>query len=814
MKKSKSTSLGRLFSGLLLSAFLVIGCEPPVSGDVGENKTLTLKQRINNAKSGETIDLGKEEISITEGDSYTVDKSLTIVNGAAKNATFIVTADGVLFKNVADVERIIAGEELGDGDLAIRNCYEIDYLHVNGGGKNSIHIASTEIGELKVSKKDVRIVLETDEEGEKTAKVNTAIIEKDCKLEGADGLSFGTVQIEDPEVEVNTEKAEISDYKLKLAEGMYINKQNCDCEVEEKCEVLDDGAAKFWITKEHSKEEYIWHSQMSLNHEFDTAGNYKISFTAKADSSLNTNVDLWCQSKEVTTCSIPLELTSEYKTFTFVVPVHKELIGTSNVNINMSTTAIYLKDLKVEKVEDSSWTLYQSDEILNVKEDDSTSIGHMAILESSDSSVKIYRNARAMKTPAADSQYFVYTPKITTAGDYKFVFTDSSYTDDVNRSKSVFDTLLIRYKNGTEKEKFTGFTDSKGTYFAKFTVSDEDLEKGIEFVFQSSLNWQWITQYFILNDVTVKSADESVEGTRLKSNIASQDIFCHHYDCDCGGELVYEELEDNEFKITMNKDHSNETHKAQFAIDEKIQKAGHYLVSFEVKANRNHETTFEAWSHKTQKTFVAAPIELTSEYKKYSMIIYVSDAAFDEKVQLKMYVPFGTYYIKDLTVENDPTNWSTWVDDSLFVSEKTNLPTLALMLGDEVEGNVTSVTAIARNCDFGDVDGWKRNFSYQIPSAMPGDYIVSFTKDANIDNIYIKNNSKNSEGDLKKATLEKTSGKYYLKFTIPEKHEGDNYEIGFALNCTAGWDFAKYNLSDFSLKNASEIQTPDGTEIK
>lgn len=814
MKKSKSASLGRLFFGLLLSAFLVIGCEPPVSGDVGENKTLTLKQRINNAKSGETIDLGKEEISITEGDSYTVDKSLTIVNGAAKNATFIVTADGVLFKNVADVERIIAGEELGDGDLAIRNCYEIDYLHVNGGGKNSIHIASTEIGELKVSKKDVRIVLETDEEGEKTAKVNTAIIEKDCKLEGAEGLSFGTVQVEDPEVEVNTEKAEISDYKLKLAEGMYINKQNCDCEVEEKCEVLDDGAAKFWITKDHI-DGYIWHSQMSLNHEFDTAGNYKISFTAKADSSLNTNVDLWCQSKEVTTCSIPLELTSEYKTFTFVVPVHKELIGTSNVNINMSTTAIYLKDLKVEKVEDSSWTLYQSDEILNVIEDDPTSVGHMAILDSSDSSVKIYRNARAMKTPAADSQYFVYTPKNIIAGDYKFVFTDSSYThDDVNRSKSVFDTLLIRYKDGTEKEKFTGFTDSKGTYFVKFTVSDEDLEKGIEFVFQSALNWQWITQYFILNDVAVKSADESVEGTRLKSNIVSADIFCHHYDCDCGGELVYEELEDNEFKITMNKDHSNESHKAQFAIDKRIQAAGHYLVSFEVKADRNHVTTFEAWSHKTQKTFVAAPIELTSEYKKYSMIIYVSDAAFDEKVQLKMYVPFGTYYIKNLTVENDPTNWSTWVDDSLFVPEKENLPTLALMLGDEVEGNVTSVTAIARNCDFGDVDGWKRNFSYQIPSAVPGDYIVSFTKDANIDNIYIKNNSKNSECDLKKATLEKTSGKYYAKFTIPENHEGDNYEIGFALNCTAGWDFAKYNLSDFSLKNASEIQTPDGTEIK
>ena len=304
---------------------------------------------------------------------------------------------------------------------------------------------------------------------------------------------------------------------------------------------------------------FVVDSDLGTIYEFDTAGNYKISFTAKADSALNTNVDLWCQSKEVTTCSIPLELTSEYKTFTFVVPVHKELIGTSNVNINMSTTAIYLKDLKVEKVEDSFWTLYQSDEILNVIEDDPTSVGHMAILDSSDSSVKIYRNARAMKTPAADSQYFVYTPKNIIAGDYKFVFTDSSYTHDgVNRSKSVFDTLLIRYKDGTEKEKFTGFTDSKGTYFAKFTVSDEDLEKGIEFVFQSALNWQWITQYFILNDVAVKSADESVEGTELTSSSNTGDSndnnstvwVGHSSECTCGGTFSYEELSDGEYKIT------------------------------------------------------------------------------------------------------------------------------------------------------------------------------------------------------------------------------------------------------------------------
>lgn len=818
MKNSKSASLGRLFSGLLLSAFLVIGCEPPVSGDVGENKTLTLKQRINNAKSGETIDLGKEEITITEGDSYTVDKSLTIANGAAKHATFIVTADGVLFKNVADVERIIAGEELGDGDLSIRNCYEIDYLHVNGGGENSIHIASTEIGELKVSKKDVRIVLETDEEGEKTAKVNTAIIEKDCKLEGAEGLSFETVQIEDPEVEVNTEKAEISDYKLKLAEGMYINKQNCDCEVEEKCEVLDDGAAKFWITKDHV-DGYIWHSQMSLNHEFDTAGNYKISFTAKADSALNTNVDLWCQSKEVTTCSIPLELTSEYKTFTFVVPVHKELIGTSNVNINMSTTAIYLKDLKVEKVEDSSWTLYQSDEILNVIEEDPTSVGHMAILDSSDSSVKIYRNARAMKTPAVDSQYFVYTPKNIIAGDYKFVFTDSSYThDDVNRSKSVFDTLLIRYKDGTEKEKFTGFTDSKGTYFAKFTVSDEDLEKGIEFVFQSALNWQWITQYFILNDVAVKSADESVEGTELTSDSNDNDLTVwvgHSSECTCGGTFSYEELSDGEYKITTTGDHTNAVWNSQFGIDNQITTPGKYRITFEAKAEKETKTTVEVWSRTTSRTFASSPVDLGTTYNTYSMLVYIGEPVVGQ-IRTKIDIVNGTYYLKNVKIEENNTKWSAWMDNSLYTPEaddQWNLPNLTLVLGDEVDGEISTVAAVTKNGNWSNVAGWKRNFSYQMPAFAAGDYVATFRKNGNIDDIYVRSNT--SGTDIIATKMNREAGDYYLKFTIPEELSGENFELGFSLYGLSQWTYDMFTIENFRLKKASEVDVDNlpGKEI-
>ena len=554
MKKLKRLSI-KIFFGLLLSTTLITGCQP--EGSEPKKEPVSFKQRINSAKAGETIDLGKEDITIADGDSYTVDKTLTIVNGDAKNATFTVTADGVLFKNIANVERIIAGEELGEGDLAIRNCFEIDYLHVNGGGKNSIHIASTEINELKVSKKDVRIVLETDEEGESTAKVNTAIIEEDCKLEGADGLSFGTVQVEDPEVEIDTENADISDYKLKLAEGMFVNTQNCDCGVETKCEVLEDNAAKVWIDKKHTGEYTEWHSQLSMNYDFTAEGSYKISFVAKADSALNTNIDLWCQNKEVTTCSIPLDLTTEYKTFTYVIPVHKDLVGTSNFNINLSTTPIYLKDLKIDKEEAATWELYQSDEIFNVKEDDLTSIGHMAILESSETSVKVYRNARAMKTPTADSQYLIYKPNITTAGEYKFVFTDESYIDDDgNKNKTIFDTLLVRYKDGTEKETYKGFTDSKGTYYATIKVSEEDLSKGLEIVFQSSLNWQWITQYFILKDVAVKPASETVEGKKLTSgsntdvsNGLPEGMFINEQKCECNVESKYEVSEDGTVKV-------------------------------------------------------------------------------------------------------------------------------------------------------------------------------------------------------------------------------------------------------------------------
>ena len=145
----------------MLMVLFAMGCKDiTTSLDNGGNTggtsgTVTLKERINNAKAGEEIDLGKETLTIPVGESYTVDKAITIKNGDAKNATFTITGSGATLKNMRNIESVIAGEELGNGDLAIRNCYEIDELHVNGGGENSIHISATIILNMEVNKENV-----------------------------------------------------------------------------------------------------------------------------------------------------------------------------------------------------------------------------------------------------------------------------------------------------------------------------------------------------------------------------------------------------------------------------------------------------------------------------------------------------------------------------------------------------------------------------------------------------------------------------------------------------------------------------------
>ena len=181
---------------VICSLTLITACATP-DGDSGggiDNPVKTLKQRINESKDGDVIDLGKEEIEIKDGDSYTIDKAITIKNGDAKYGTFTVESTGAKFVNLRNIESVIADEQLDDGDLDIRNCFEIDSVYVNGGGSHSIRIASTHIKNLYVAKEDVRVLLQA--EGTNAAKVENVQISKNCKLESEDAAAvFEQVQI-------------------------------------------------------------------------------------------------------------------------------------------------------------------------------------------------------------------------------------------------------------------------------------------------------------------------------------------------------------------------------------------------------------------------------------------------------------------------------------------------------------------------------------------------------------------------------------------------------------------------------------------
>ncbi len=181
---------------VICSLTLITACATPdgESGGGIQETSKTLKQRINESKDGDVIDLGKEEIEIKDGDSYTIDKAITIKNGDAKYGTFTVESTGAKFVNLRNIESVIADEQLDDGDLDIRNCFEIDSVYVNGGGSHSIRIASTHIKNLYVAKEDVRVLLQT--EGTNAAKVENVQISKNCKLESEDASAvFEQVQI-------------------------------------------------------------------------------------------------------------------------------------------------------------------------------------------------------------------------------------------------------------------------------------------------------------------------------------------------------------------------------------------------------------------------------------------------------------------------------------------------------------------------------------------------------------------------------------------------------------------------------------------
>lgn len=171
---------------------LFTGCQN-VSSDDAASVQISLKERINTARDGDVIDLGKANLKIDENDSYTISKPLTIKNGNVKNATFTVESDKVVFDSLMSINGVIVHEKVGNGDFTLQNCYKVSEVYVNGGGSNSIHIAKTTVEKLIINKKGVRVALSNDG----SSRVTKTMIFEDCKLDSEnENNSFEKVIVE------------------------------------------------------------------------------------------------------------------------------------------------------------------------------------------------------------------------------------------------------------------------------------------------------------------------------------------------------------------------------------------------------------------------------------------------------------------------------------------------------------------------------------------------------------------------------------------------------------------------------------------
>ncbi len=169
---------------------------------IQDSTPVTLQEKLNSANSGSTIDLSSNNIIISENSSYIVDKAITLKNGNLKNSSIEINITGVTLENLENISNISVSEAVENGEFTIENCKNIETMAVLGGGENSIHINGTEIKNLSVSKRNVRIVL--DETSENSAqsgsksKITYTYLYSDCKFDSKNSeSSFGTVFVSD-----------------------------------------------------------------------------------------------------------------------------------------------------------------------------------------------------------------------------------------------------------------------------------------------------------------------------------------------------------------------------------------------------------------------------------------------------------------------------------------------------------------------------------------------------------------------------------------------------------------------------------------
>ena len=125
----------------VLFGIMFSGCSNGNSDNDDRIGSVKFEERLKSAKSGDTIDIIEENIVITENASYTIEKPLTVKNGAMKNASFTVKSTGVTFDGLTDISKLTVDESVGDGDFTLQNCGIVNDVYINGGGSNSVHVS-------------------------------------------------------------------------------------------------------------------------------------------------------------------------------------------------------------------------------------------------------------------------------------------------------------------------------------------------------------------------------------------------------------------------------------------------------------------------------------------------------------------------------------------------------------------------------------------------------------------------------------------------------------------------------------------------
>ena len=558
--------------------FLITACgdkpgDNPVDPSAPEKpsegvQSKTLKQRINEAQDGDVINLGKEDLEIKDSDSYTIEKSITIEDGNLKNATFVVKTDGVVFKNLRNVESVLADEEIKDGDFEISNCYEIKSLYVRGGGSNSIHIAGTTINNLQVAKDDVRIVLK--EVDGITAKVDNAVITTNCTLDSEientedSTADFGEILI-DKSVEKVTLKgntsvdqivAEVKNEGSNETATIHVESKDVKLEVvatekgtvvEEEKITVSQGVEKpktvalNWKVYDYQKEQTgtenvtlvnegseaigtvsstpdaNWKSSMMFNRKFNIATAYVISFWAKADTDRTQTLCIKNYDESIELSFPTIDLTTEYKHYTYQFYLTSEdLTDEIEFHFRLDQGETYIKDCSITPmwIEKNGVWVKKSDfpqwSVWNDTSCRTYPANWIVLQDMAEDSIKVQRFIGRREDAWNNWKLqFGYEKEINQAGKYVFSFTDEKGL-----------TGCINLRNSTTEKDVNKYSDLEGIgdYYIIFDVTEAEVNNMFTLAFWTKdMELTDGIEYIHLSNVKLEKFDvnKTYSGTNL-----------------------------------------------------------------------------------------------------------------------------------------------------------------------------------------------------------------------------------------------------------------------------------------------------------